>query len=150
MGELQTKTIDNGIQAIDLDAAETKALMKDSNAHNLIMKAYNQQQPLVQKLGSLQEQVNKLNQLHTKAMDNVVEAIRGNKTSDKVKDLDIKAIDSIVNEYDASNDEGKSKLKTDFIKSYSNSVAKSKDVSEEDAKVLLSRNLIIFSNQKLK
>lgn len=76
MGELQTKTIDNGIQAIDLDAAETKALMKDSNAHNLIMKAYNQQQPLVQKLGSLQEQVNKLNQLHTKAMDNVVEAIR--------------------------------------------------------------------------
>lgn len=69
---------------------------------------------------------------------------------DKVKDLDIKAIDSIVNEYDASDDEGKSKLKTDFIKSYSNSVAKSKDVSEEDAKVLLSRNLIIFSNQKLK
>lgn len=136
MGELQTKTIDNGIQVIDLDAAETKALMKDSNAYNLIMKAYNQQQPLVQKLGSLQEQVNKLNQLHTKAMDNVVEAIRGNKTSDKVKDLDIKAIDSIVNEYDASDDEGKSKLKTDFINSYSNSVAKSKDVSEEDAKGL--------------
>lgn len=45
MGELQTKTIDNGIQVIDLDAAETKALMKDSNAYNLIMKAYNQQQP---------------------------------------------------------------------------------------------------------
>ena len=136
MGELQTKTIDNGIQIIDLDAAETKALMKDSNAYNLIMKAYNQQQPLVQKLGSLQEQVNKLNQLHTKAMDNVVEAIRGNKTSDKVKDLDIKAIDSIVNEYDAANDEGKSKLKTDFINSYSNSVAKSKDVSKEDAESL--------------
>lgn len=136
MGELQTKTIDNGIQIIDLDAAETKALMNDSNANNLIMKAYNQQQPLVQKLGSLQEQVNKLNQLHTKAMDNVVEAIRGNKTSDKVKDLDIKAIDSIVNEYDASDAEGKSKLKTDFINSYSNSVAKSKDVSKEDAESL--------------
>lgn len=136
MGELQTKTMDNGVQVIDLDAAETKALMKDSNAYNLIMKAYNQQQPLVQKLGSLQEQVNKLNQLHTKAMDNVVEAIRGNKTSDKVKDLDIKAIDSIVNEYDTADDEGKSKLKTDFINSYSNSVAKSKDVSEEDAKGL--------------
>lgn len=69
-------------------------------------------------------------------MDNVVEAIRGNKTSDKVKDLDIKAIDSVVNEYDAADDEGKSKLKTDFINSYSNSVAKSKDVSEEDAKGL--------------
>ena len=136
MGELQTKTIDNGIQIIDLDAAETKALMKDSNAYNLIMKAYNQQQPLIEKLGSLQEQVNKLNQLHTKAMDNVVEAIRGNKTSDKVKDLDIKAIDSIVNEYDAANDEGKSKLRADFINSYSNSVAKSKDVSKEDAESL--------------